>query len=329
MQYFKQDEKNEEKLVCLLCSHYCRLKAGQNGLCGVNQNTGEQIDNLVYGYPVSLNMDPIEKKPLYHFLPSSQSLSLGTVGCNFKCPFCQNHSISQTHQINKKQYFSPKDIVKIALYHGAQSISFTYNEPTIFYPYAKDIALKAKEAGLKNVFVSNGFESKEVIADMKGLIDAANIDLKSFDAHYYKKELGGNLEIILENLKRFKEAGIWIEITTLIVPSKNDSVEELSQIAGFIAEELAQETVWHISAFHPDYKELNLPRTSYEILKRAYDIGKSKGLKYVYMGNIGIENPTLCTCGELLIKRQGFNVIENHLMHGKCPKCSKTLEGVF
>lgn len=277
MEFYKQDG---EKTVCLLCSHYCKIKEGKVGICGVNKNVGGSIENLVYGYPAAMNIDPVEKKPLYHFQPGSNSFSIGTVGCNFRCPFCQNWQLSQEHTINKQEYFSPSKIVSLAKEYGCSSISYTYNEPTIFYPYARDIALKAKKEGLKNIFVSNGFESKEVIDDMVGIIDGANIDLKSFNKEYYKKVLKGDLDVILENLIHFKRNEIWIEVTTLIVPTKNDGEEELNAIASFIAEELGEDVPWHISAFHPDYKEKSLPNTSFKTLQRAYDIGKKHGLNY-------------------------------------------------
>jgi len=298
-------------------------------VCGVNKNIDGKIECLVYGYPSAMNIDPIEKKPLYHFLPQSHSLSLGTVGCNFRCSFCQNWSLSQEKKINKEQYFSPTDIVSLAKENRCRSISFTYNEPTIFYPYAKDIAIQAKKEGIKAVFVSNGFESKEVIEDMVGVIDAANIDLKCFNPKYYKK-LGGRLDEVLENLREFKNNNIWLEVTTLIVPTKNDSVEELTKIAIFIKEELGASTPWHISAFHPDYKELDLPRTSVDILKKAYEIGKRVGLNYVYIGNVGFSNHTLCPqCNEKLIERTYFETSINKLENGHCPNCDYQVEGVF
>jgi pyruvate formate lyase activating enzyme len=322
--------KENDRLKCLLCQYYCNLKDGQTGVCGVNQNVGSHIENLVYGYPSAINIDPIEKKPLYHFLPSSKSFSLGTVGCNFHCSFCQNWQISQEHTINKSKYFEPKLIATLAKENGCQSIAYTYNEPTIFYPYAKDISLEAKKLGLKNVFVSNGYESKEVIDDMVGVIDALNIDLKSFNEKYYKHNLGGNLRKILENLKHFRKNNLWIEITTLIVPTQNDSDEELLKIASFIAKELGTFTPWHISAFHADYKELTLPRTSMQSLTRAYEIGKSVGLKYIYVGNVEYENNTRCSsCGFPLIQRAHFQVTKNNLKNGACPKCNKKLEGIF
>jgi pyruvate formate lyase activating enzyme len=284
----------------------------------------------VYGHPVAMHVDPVEKKPLYHFLPDTRAFSIGTIGCNFKCPFCQNWSISQEKSLHVKEYFAPQQIIEMALKYECASIAYTYNEPTIFYPYAKDIAILAHEKGMKNIFVTNGFESSEVIDDMKGIIDAANIDLKSFNHDYYKKELGGGLETILENLKHFKRNGIWIEVTTLIVPTKNDSDEELNSIASFIAKELGVETPWHISAFHPDYHEQGLPSTSIETLKHAETLGKKAGLKHIYIGNVGLENPTRCvTCNAVLITRKHFEVMENHLIDGCCPKCNTKLIGVF
>lgn len=327
MKYF---EVKKDRLVCLLCSYYCKLKKEQVGICGVNKNTGDKIECLVYGYLAALNIDPIEKKPLYHFLPSSKSLSLGTVGCNFRCSFCQNWQISQTNLINQSNYFSVEEIVNIALEKKCKSISYTYNEPTIFYPFAKDIALRAKKFDIKSVFVSNGFESKEVIADMKGVIDAVNIDLKSFDEKYYKNSLGGNLKTVCENLINFKKNDIHLEITTLLVPTKNDSVKEITKIVKFIKENLGVNTPWHISAFHPDYKETSLQRTSKQSLQMAYDIAASEGLNYVYMGNIGVENPTVCKkCKKVLIKRNYFEVLENHIEKGFCPKCKTKIDGVF
>lgn len=327
MNYFKQEG---QKLICLLCAHYCHLGEGQIGLCGVNQNTGGAIKNLVYGHLSALHVDPIEKKPLYHFLPSSKAFSLGTIGCNFKCPFCQNWKLSQEKSLHVKEYFSPEEIIALTKIGRCQSIAYTYNEPTIFWPYAKDIALLAHKAGIKNIFVTNGFESSEVIDDMVGIIDAVNVDLKSFNAVYYKKELGGNLEVILENLKHFKRNNIWVEVTTLIVPTKNDSDEELSLIAEFISKELGTSTPWHLSAFHPDYKEPHLPHTSFASLQRAHEIGKNAGLNYVYIGNTSVENDTLCsTCKEVLIQRKYFKVMHNKLIKGCCPKCHTKLAGVF
>lgn len=330
MEYFV--DSKEGKLICLLCQHYCELGPNQIGICGVNQNINGAIKCLVYGKVAALNIDPVEKKPLYHFLPNTTTLSFGTVGCNFRCPFCQNWGISQEKEIEKKsKNYTPAQLVQIALQNGCKSISYTYNEPTIFYPFIRDVAILAKANGLKNVFVTNGFESTEVLNDMAKFIDAANVDLKSFNPSYYKKKLKGNLHILKENLKLFKKLGIWIEVTTLIIPTKNDTDEELNQIATFIATELSADTPWHLSAFHPDYKELDLPRTSVQTLQRAYNIGKKAGLKFVYMGNAGLANPTHCTkCGEELLNRTTYKITKNIIKNGHlCPKCNHALEGVF
>lgn len=328
MQFYKASKKGKQ--TCLLCSYYCDLKKDQVGICGVNKNTGDKVECLVYGHISAFNVDPIEKKPLYHFLPKSKSLSLGTVGCNFHCNFCQNHGISQEKNIDTTNYISPKEVVNIALKNACESISYTYNEPTIFYPFAKDIALEAKKHGIKSVFVSNGFESTEVINDMKGVIDALNVDLKSFSEKYYKTKLGGNLKQVLQNLILLKKNGIWVEITTLIVPSKNDSKEELTKIVKWIKENLGVNTPWHISAFHPDFKEQNLPRTPFESLKLAESIAKKEGLNYVYIGNVGHKNITNCTsCKEELVKREYFNVLENRVSNGKCPTCEEKVHGIF
>ena len=323
-------KKDGDRIICQLCRHYCKLKEGQVGICGVNKNEGGRLKTLVYGKVSALNIDPIEKKPLYHVLPSTASLSLGTVGCNMKCPFCQNWQISQTNSLEGSYEVTPEQIVALAIEKKCATIAYTYNEPTIFYPFARDTALLAKKYGIKNIFVSNGLESPEVIEDMKGIIDAFNIDLKSFKSDYYKKSLKGSLDGVLDTLKRLKRGGFWVEVTTLIVPGDNDSDEELSQIAEFIAKEMDIYTPWHISAFHPDYKVNDKLPTPLETLQRAEQIGKEKGLKYIYMGNIPTDGITYCpACGLELIKRRGFMVVKNILNDGKCPACNREIEGIW
>ncbi len=320
----------DNRLICTLCQHYCKIKQNSEGICGVNRNIGSAVECLVYGYPSAVAVDPIEKKPLYHFLPNTKAFSIGTVGCNFRCPFCQNWRISQTSNIDKSRYFSPKEIVKLALEYNSDSIAYTYNEPTIFYPYARDISIEAKKSGIKNIFVTNGYESKEVILDMQGLIDGANIDLKSFNRDYYRRELGADLNQLLDSIKLFREVGIWIEITTLIIPTKNDSRGELENIATFIADELGKDVPWHISAFSPNYKQKSLPRTSVESLKMAYEIGKEAGLYYIYVGNANFDNKTECPkCNTTLIERGFFSVTKCNLDDGRCIKCGYKLDGVF
>jgi len=327
MKYYKDDGN---KIVCLLCRHYCKLKEDQVGICGVNQNVNHSLKNLVYGKIAAINVDPVEKKPLYHFLPNTKSLSIGTVGCNFKCPFCQNWQISQTNSMDSSHLLSPKEIVDLAIQYGCKSISYTYNEPTIFYPFAKDIALLAKEKGIRSVFVSNGLETPEVIDDMRGVIDAFNIDLKSFDEGYYKKSLKGSLSGVLDTLKRLKERGFWVEVTTLIVPDVNDSKEEIEKIASFIANEMDIYTPWHISAFHPDYKMDDSKGTTVDKMLEVKEIGKMAGLKYIYLGNINSDSITNCPdCGYELIKRRGYMVLENRLKDGSCPNCGRKIEGIW
>jgi len=328
---YRKKKEGSDAIICQLCQHYCTLKPGKTGICGVNTNEGGRLKNLVYGHPSALHVDPIEKKPLYHVLPGTKSLSLGTVGCNFQCPFCQNWQISQNHDIDTSTVVTPEDMVALAHRYGCPTIAYTYNEPTIFWPYARDIAVAAKKEGIQSVFVSNGLESKEVVEDMKGLIIAANIDLKSFDPKYYKKELKGDLEGVLETMKHMKAVGIWVEVTTLIIEGHNDSDEELGKMAHYIATELGTETPWHLSAFHPDYKMLDTEPTSVETLARAKAIGEAVGLHFIYVGNVPVEHSTYCpSCKNRLIERWGFG--SGHIRvsdEGKCEFCGETIPGIW
>ena len=329
MKYYKKEE-GKESIICLLCRHACKLKEGQVGICGVNKNIDGELKTLVYGHPIALNVDPVEKKPLYHLLPGSKVLSFGTVGCNFKCPFCQNWDISQTNIINEDIEMSPEQMVELALKEGASAIAYTYNEPTIFYPYAKDIGVLAKEKGLKNIFVSNGFETPEIIEDMATWVDAANIDLKSWDDAYYKKVLKGGLEEVKDTLRRMVKAGIWVEVTTLLIEGENDSDTTLEEMANFIANDLGVDVPWHLSAFYPHYKMSEHQATGISTLQRAEHIGKKAGLKHIYLGNVPIEGNTYCPeCDTLLIDRTGYNVTTNRLKEGSCPHCSKPIAGVW
>ena len=329
MQYYKK-ESEKNRIVCLLCRHYCKMREGQVGVCGVNKNVGGELKTLVYGHPSALNVDPIEKKPIYHMLPGSAALSFGTVGCNFKCPFCQNWQISQETKVNEEIEVSPEKMVDLAQEHGARSIAYTYNEPTIFYPYAKDIGVIAKERGLKNVFVTNGFETPEIIKDMPGWLDAANVDIKSWDEGYYKRVLKGGLEAVKDTLRMMVAEGIWVEVTTLLIEGENDSDRDLTEMAEFIANDLGRHVPWHLSAFHPDYKMTDHQWTGIETLKRADAIAKRAGLYYVYLGNVPVHGDTFCPdCGELLIDRTGYNVTVNNLKEGHCPKCGRAIEGIW
>ncbi len=328
MKYYEILENG--KIKCILCRHYCQLKEGQVGICGVNKNENKKLKNLVYSHPSALNTDPVEKKPLYHFLPGSLALSLGTVGCNFACPFCQNWGISQSKKIDKSISITPSQMVELAKKHKCKSIAYTYNEPTVFYPYARDIGILAKEQGIKNIFVSNGFESPQIIKDMHLWLDGANIDLKSWNEKYYKNILKGGLEAVKDTLRRMVEENIWVEVTTLLIEGENDSQKELEEMATFIAEDLGRHIPWHLSAFHPDYKMKDHNFTGLETLQKAYNIAKEAGLYYVYLGNVAVHGDTYCPkCGKLLIDRTGYNIAINNLTDGHCPKCGRSIEGVW
>lgn len=322
--------KDENHIVCLLCKHYCTLKKDKHGICGINYNINSHLVNKTYSHPSAIHIDPIEKKPLYHFLPSSKSLSIGTVGCNFRCPFCQNHSISQTSTVDESVVYTPQDIVNIAIEHKTQSISYTYNEPTIWYPYAKDIGVLAKEHDIKNVFISSGYESKEVLDDMKLWVDAANIDLKSFSHEYYKKILKTDLDGVLESLVELAQSDIWLEITTLLIPGVNDSEDEIKKMAEFISTKLGLDIPWHFSAFHPDYKMMDTQSTSLQIMLKAKEIAESYGIKYVYLGNIQNDNSTYCSnCKTKLIDRIGFSSNKINIKDSTCTSCGNFIKGVW
>ena len=319
----------DSKIKCLLCSHYCVLAKGKTGVCGVNKNINGILVNLVYGRIAAIHIDPIEKKPLYHFLPGTSVLSIGTIGCNMQCPFCQNWQISQEKIITQKNIVSPEEIVNLALKHNTKSIAFTYNEPTIFYPYARDISLLAKKHHIKTIFVTNGIESEEVINDMAGIIDAVNVDFKAYDEKYYKRYLKAPFTV-RENLQLMKKNGLWIEVTTLIIPDINDQEEHLTKIARFIAQKLGTETPWHISAFHPDYQMTNHQATPTESLIKAYNIGRKQGLQYIYIGNAGVKNITHCPhCQYNLIERVGYHIVYNKIINGKCINCQTKIPGIW
>ncbi|MBN2788776.1 MAG: AmmeMemoRadiSam system radical SAM enzyme [Candidatus Delongbacteria bacterium] len=281
-------EKENKTIQCSLCEHRCVLAENATGRCRVNKNIDGNLECLVYGKPVAVHIDPIEKKPLFHFEKGSRTYSLGTYGCNFKCQWCQNFQISQSEAINLDDLliYTPEEIVHNALTNNCSSISYTYNEPTIFYPYARDIGVLAKERGLNNIFVSNGFQTEEVIKDMITWVDACNIDLKCFNVKQCKIFTGGDLDVVLRNLKLLAKSDIHLEITTLVIPDFNDSEDELKQIADFIVKFLGTDVPWHVSAFHPDYKMTDKTRTSKDTIFRAMEIGLKCGLKYVYPGNI-------------------------------------------
>ncbi|MGC9031226.1 MAG: AmmeMemoRadiSam system radical SAM enzyme [Minisyncoccia bacterium] len=321
-----------KKVQCQTCAHYCILGLRERGKCGVRENINGKLYALNYGKIIALNIDPIEKKPLFHFLPGTYSLSLATVGCNFSCLNCQNWDISQGYKNSKEipgEDILPEDIVNMALKNNLESISYTYTEPTIFFEFALDTMKLAKNAGLKNVFVSNGFMSPKAAKLIVPYLDAINIDIKGFSEEFYQKVCGARLEPVLETAKLMKKSGVWLEITTLVIPTLSDSEEMFKDIAKFIKEKLGSETPWHITQFSGaiSWKLQNLPDTPVEILKKAYQIGKKIGLKYVYTGNIPYldsENTFCQKCGTLCIERKNY-LIHRYDKEGKCPKCGADL----
>lgn len=328
-------EKNEDKKVrCRTCAHNCLISPDMFGICGVRQNIGGKLYALNYGKAVSLSVDPIEKKPFFHFLPGTHSLSIATVGCNLRCGNCQNWQISQLVKKDKSmldigQDISPEEIVAEAIKSKCPSISYTYTEPTIFLEYALDTMKIAKRKGIRNTWVTNGFMSDETLNLAAPFLDAANVDIKSFEDKFYMENCGAKVAPILDNCKKMKKLGIWIEITTLVIPSLSDDKEMLADIARFIFNELGSDVPWHVSAFSGEisWKLQSLPDTPVKTVKEAYLIGKRAGLKHVYTGNIPgneSENTYCSKCGELCIKRIGYYV-ERFDDNGKCPKCSEKL----
>jgi len=322
----------EKKVDCFLCSHKCRILESKFGFCGVRQNIKGILYAHNYGKIVASNIDPVEKKPLYHFLPGSTAFSIASAGCNFRCAFCQNWQISQLDFINRNpgEPSTPDKIVKLAKENGCRSIAYTYTEPTIYFEFALETAQLAKEQGLANIFVTNGYMTSQAISMLKPYLDAANVDLKFFKDSSYKRICFGHLAPVLESIRLLKEAGVWIEITTLVIPGENDTPDELSGIADFIAS-VGKEIPWHISRFHPDYKFNNYPSTPESTLRLAYDLGKDAGLYHVYAGNVyGWGQDTFCaSCKKLLIKREGFGIKQLHVAQGKCAFCQAVLAGIF
>lgn len=328
-------KKGKDKCVhCLLCSHYCTIPNGEHGRCGVRENRDGILHSLVYGQLVAKNVDPIEKKPLFHLLPGSLSYSIATVGCNFSCHHCQNASISQVKAIEGKvpgTTQSAEDVIVAALASGSKSISYTYVEPTIFFEFAYDCMKLARAQGLKNVFVSNGFMSREAIEILVPLLDAINIDLKAFTDSFYRSVCGARLRPVLDSIQRMHTAGVLVEVTTLVIPGYNDSEEELEGIADFLYAVDAS-IPWHVSGFYPTYKMTDRPPTPVATLERARHIGQAAGLQYVYTGNrpeSGGENTSCPSCGIEVILRHGYSISENRLQSGCCPSCGQAIHGVW
>ncbi len=324
--------ENGDDVVCGLCNHHCHIKEGRRGLCGVRENRGGTLYSLVYGRLVSEQIDPIEKKPLFNFLPGSRSYSISTVGCNFRCSHCQNYQISQyphAHGDIAGRTTTPAAVVEAAEQAGCRSISYTYVEPTIFYEFAYDCAVLAQGRGIKNVFVSNGYMSPPAARHLAPVLDGINIDIKAFTEKFYKEVCKARLAPVLDNVRLLYELGVWVEVTTLIIPGWNDSKEELRNIARFI-KGVDPGIPWHVTAFYPTYRMTDRPPTPVSSLRSARDIGLAAGLRFVYEGNIpgeGGENTYCPACGAELIERRGFGIRRNLLDDGRCGACREKIEG--
>ena len=321
----------EGRVQCRLCHQDCLIAPGRRGLCGVRENREGRLLSLVYGRPAAQAVDPIEKKPLYHFLPGSQAFSLGTRGCNFRCLYCQNCSISQvaTDEAFTDPRVEPEQIVNRAAAFGCASLAYTYTEPTIFFEFAYDIATLARGRGLKNIFVTNGYITPAPLRQLAPVLDAANIDLKFYRDDLYRRVCGARLQPVLEMIRLYHELGVWIEITTLVVPGYNDDAEQLSGIADFIAA-VDVGIPWHVSAFHPIYKLTSAAPTPLAALEKARTLGLAAGLKHVYLGNVREGSDTRCpTCRAALIERRGLGVLANRIGEGQCPHCAAAVKGVW
>ncbi len=351
------DKLSDERVKCTLCPHDCVISDGARGACGVRYNDRGTLYTLVYDKVVSREINPIEKKPFFHFHPGSYAYSIATVGCNLRCAFCQNWQISQWPKDHLPKHIdigdepppepvcpqlvdldraipgepaTPETLVEAAIKTGCRSMSYTFIEPTTFYELAYDTAVLARERGLKNNFVTNGFISEAPLRELATVLDAANVDLKFFKEETYRRISRARLQPILDAIRLYHELGVWIEVTTLVIPGINDSDGELTQIAEFVCS-VGPEVPWHVSAFYPSYKMTETLPTSVATLRRARDIGFAAGLRYVYEGNIpgeGGENTTCYNCKALLIERYGFFVRSNRIREGRCPDCGTGIDGV-
>jgi pyruvate formate lyase activating enzyme len=320
-------------LLCGLCAHHCRIAEGQRGLCRVRENRGGELYSLVYGRLVAENIDPIEKKPLFHLLPGTLSYSIATRGCNFRCRHCQNASISQLARHDDPGRFcadrTPEQVVGAAKAAGCRTISYTYVEPTIFFEFAYDCCRLAAADGIGNVFVSNGYMSEEATRLLAPVLTAINIDIKSFREEFYRKVCGAHLQPVLDSVRLMYELGVWVEVTTLLIPGHNDSSGELREIAVFLAA-IDRDIPWHVTAFHPTYRMQDIPRTPLATVERAREIGLNAGLHHVYAGNIpgsGGEDTRCPHCAAVLIERRGFTVGRSRLTAGNCPNCGHAVAG--
>jgi pyruvate formate lyase activating enzyme len=319
---------------CVACSHRCVLRPGRVGICGVRQNRGGWLYTLIYGQVVVAKAEPVEKKPFYHFLPGSTAYSVATQGCNMHCSYCQNWQISQAHRegiVPESRHVAPESVVEEAVAAGVRSVAYTYVEPTVFIEFALDTMVKARAAGLHNIFVTNGYETPEALELVAPYLDAANVDLKAASDDFYRKVCGARWEPVRDTILEMRRRNIWLELTTLVVPGYNDDPGELRAMAEWIATAIGPETPWHLTRFEPAYKLGNLEPTPAGVLVDAAAVAHEVGLRHVYVGNAPeVESAaTSCArCGEALISRADFSVTEWRLIDGRCPRCKHALAGV-
>ena len=328
--YKKLDKK---AVSCLLCPRFCHIPEGERGFCRVRLNKGGRLFTITYGCPCAVHIDPVEKKPLFHVLPGSNVLSIASAGCNLKCKFCQNWTISQTTPEHTYNYnLPPEEVVAAAKRKRCPSIAYTYTEPTSFYEYMLDTAKVARKQGVLNLFHSCGYINPEPLRKLSRYLDAGNVDLKGFSRDFYQKTCSAELQPVLETLKILKEEGVWIEITNLVIPTLNDGSELIKEMCFWIRDNLGEDVPIHFSRFHPDYKMRNLPPTPLETLERAHRIAKKAGLKYVYIGNVPghpAENTYCPKCGKILIERRGYTILQNNIKEGECKFCREPIAGIW
>ena len=334
------DRLDNKSVQCNICHHFCVIKEGKKGICRVRKNSGGRLISLVYPKIVANSVDPIEKKPLFHLKPGSYSYSIATVGCNFRCSFCQNANIAQISlqgsaadkDVMPGKGVLPETIVQQAVKTGCKSISYTYTEPTIFCELALETAMLARQQGLFNIFVTNGFMSSQLIEIFAPYLDAANVDLKAFNDTFYHTFCKAGVDPVKKNIIKMKSMGILVEITTLLIPGLNDDKDEITSMAAFIANDAGTDTPWHISRFHPCHKMTDRPVTPLSSLERAYDAGRAAGLKYVYIGNVpgqSTENTYCHSCGRILVERYAYNIKNNMEEQGRCPECNTAVFGKY
>ncbi|MFZ0390836.1 MAG: AmmeMemoRadiSam system radical SAM enzyme [Calditrichia bacterium] len=330
---FFYEQQDSERLKCFLCPRYCLIKPGQRGFCYVRKNIGGRLIALSYNRPYAINVDPVEKKPLYHFLPGTQILSIGTAGCNLACKFCQNWELCKAEEHSRKSMeIPPERVVQMGFHYDTASIAFTYNEPTVFAEYAMDISGLARKHHIRSVMVSNGYITPEAIDSVYADIDAANIDLKAFTDRFYQKYTLSYLEPVLFTLKRLQELGVWIEITNLVIPGLNDDEKELTRLCEWVISELGPDVPLHFTAFHPDYKLKDRHSTTPSSLIRIRKQAQEIGLNYVYLGNIsdGEGSDTYCPqCSNVLVQRSWYSVKIKNFKNGHCTNCGREIPGIF